>query len=103
MLFPLIVLAAVFMLIAVRQAGNIKLHIWQVMLLGALTVALTGQISPASALKSINFDVMLFLFEHWKKAAIFRIFPTGFSGGHALQTCSFCLFCSEVALPRHCF
>ncbi|MBI4180792.1 MAG: anion transporter, partial [Chloroflexi bacterium] len=50
------------MLIAIRQIGSIKLQIWQIMLLGALGVLLAGQISPGRALKSINIDVMLFLF-----------------------------------------
>ncbi|MBI2979828.1 MAG: anion transporter [Chloroflexi bacterium] len=58
----IIVLVVVFGLIAVRQIGNIKLQIWQIMLFGALAVLLTGQISPQMALKSINADVMLFLF-----------------------------------------
>ena len=56
-----IVLLVVFILIAVRQVGNIKLQIWQIMLLGAVSVMLSGQISPERALKSINVDVMLFL------------------------------------------
>jgi Na+/H+ antiporter NhaD/arsenite permease-like protein len=58
----LITLVIVFVLIAVRKIGNIRLQIWHVMLFGALAVLLTGQISPTSALHSINFDVMLFLF-----------------------------------------
>ncbi len=58
----IIILLIVFVLIAVRQIGNIKLQIWQIMLLGALGVLLTRQISPSSALKSINLDVILFLF-----------------------------------------
>jgi Na+/H+ antiporter NhaD/arsenite permease-like protein len=57
-----IVLLVVFVLIAVRQIGNIKLQIWQIMLLGAVAVLVSGQISPSDALKSINPDVMLFLF-----------------------------------------
>lgn len=57
-----IVLLVVFVLIAVRQIGNIKLQIWQIMLLGAVVVLLSRQISPLSALKAINPDVMLFLF-----------------------------------------
>ena len=61
-MIPIIILLAVFILIAVRQIGNIKLQIWQIMLLGALAVLLTRQISPEGALKSINVDVMLFLF-----------------------------------------
>ena len=58
----IIVLLVVFVLIAVRQVGRFHLQIWQAMLLGALTVLLTGQISPAEALKAINLDVILFLF-----------------------------------------
>ena len=59
---PIIVLLAVIALIAVRQIGSLKLQIWQIMLLGALAVLITGQISPLDALNSINPDVMLFLF-----------------------------------------
>jgi len=61
-MIALITLAVVFILIAVRRIGNIRLQIWQIMSLGAVTVLLTGQISPASALKAVNLDVMLFLF-----------------------------------------
>jgi Na+/H+ antiporter NhaD/arsenite permease-like protein len=57
-----IVLAAVFLLIAVRQVGRFTLRIWQIMLFGALTVLLFGQISPADAARAINIDVMVFLF-----------------------------------------
>ncbi len=62
MIIPIIILVAVFVLIAIRQIGTIKLHIWQIMLFGAIAVLITGQISPTNALKSINVDVMLFLF-----------------------------------------
>lgn len=61
-MISLIILAIVFVLIAVRQLGSIRFQIWQIMLLGALGVLLTGQISPEKALRSINPDVMLFLF-----------------------------------------
>lgn len=57
-----IVLAAVFILIAVRQAGRFTFRIWQVMLLGAFAVLITGQISPPEALAAIRPDVMIFLF-----------------------------------------
>ncbi|MEM4263129.1 MAG: SLC13 family permease [Thermoplasmata archaeon] len=57
-----IVLFAVFILIAVRQVGRFKLKIWQVMSIGALVVLLFGEISPLDAIASINIDVMLFLF-----------------------------------------
>lgn len=59
---PLLVLVAVFMLIAIRRIGRLRLQIWQIMLLGAFAVLVTGQISPEAALRSINLDVMLFLF-----------------------------------------
>ena len=62
MIIPIIVLAIVFLLIATRQIGNIKLQIWQIMLFGAIVVLITNQISPYDALKSINLDVMIFLF-----------------------------------------
>jgi len=58
----IIVLLVVFVLIAVRQIGRFRLQIWQAMLLGAVAVLVTGQISPAEALKAINLDVILFLF-----------------------------------------
>lgn len=57
----IITLAVVFLLIAVRQIGNTRLKIWQVMLCGAMTVMLTGEISPRAAFQAINFDVIFFL------------------------------------------
>ena len=62
MYLPLIILAAVFLLIAVRQVGRFNLKIWQIMLGGAVAVLITGQISPLDAALAINIDVMLFLF-----------------------------------------
>lgn len=62
MILPLIILAVVFALIAVRRVGDIKLQLWQIMLFGAIAVLATGQISPVNAFKSVNLDVMLFLF-----------------------------------------
>lgn len=58
----IITLLAVFVIIAVRQIGNVRLQIWRIMLLGASAVLVAGQISLQSALASINADVMLFLF-----------------------------------------
>jgi Na+/H+ antiporter NhaD/arsenite permease-like protein len=58
----IVILIIVFILIAVRQVGNVRLQIWQIMLLGALGVLFSGQISPLKAVKAINPDVMLFLF-----------------------------------------
>ncbi len=61
-ILPLVVLGLVFALIAVRQAGRLQIRIWHIMLAGAIAVLLSGQISPVNALRSINADVMLFLF-----------------------------------------
>ncbi len=62
MIIPIVVLFAVLVLIATRRIGNIRLQIWQIMMLGAIAVLLTGQISPTNALMSVNLDVILFLF-----------------------------------------
>jgi Na+/H+ antiporter NhaD/arsenite permease-like protein len=61
-MISLITLACVFILIAVRKVGNIRLRIWKIMLLGALVVLITGQISLANAGKAINVDIIVFLF-----------------------------------------
>jgi Na+/H+ antiporter NhaD/arsenite permease-like protein len=61
-MISIIILAIVFVLIAVRQIGNIKLQIWQIMLGGAIAVLVTKQISFSDAFSAINFDVILFLF-----------------------------------------
>jgi len=62
MSISLVVLLGVFVLIAVRQVGNVRLQIWQVMGVGALIVLLTGEIPPAAAFHAIHMDVLLFLF-----------------------------------------
>ena len=61
MIIPIIVLLVVLILIAVRQVGNVRFQIWQIMLGGALAVLFTNQISVQNAIDSINLDVMLFL------------------------------------------
>jgi Na+/H+ antiporter NhaD/arsenite permease-like protein len=61
-MISIVVLGIVFVLIAVRQVGNFRLCIWQIMLFGAVVVLATLQISPLDALKAINVDVILFLF-----------------------------------------
>jgi Na+/H+ antiporter NhaD/arsenite permease-like protein len=75
-------LAFVLILIAVRQVGKNSLAIWQIMLLGALAVLFTGQISPADALAAVNLDVMIFL------AAMFVI-------GEAMQDSGYLLSLSN--------
>ena len=62
MIIPIIVLGIVFILIAARDIGKIRLQIWQVMLGGAVMVLLTGQITPIDAFHAIDFDVIFFLF-----------------------------------------
>ncbi|MDQ1311732.1 MAG: hypothetical protein QG605_271, partial [Euryarchaeota archaeon] len=57
----LVALAAVLLLIAVRQVGKKSLAIWQIMLLGAVAVLVTGQVSLPEAAAAINLDVMIFL------------------------------------------
>ncbi len=61
-MIPIIVLTLVFVLIIVRRIGKFRFQIWQIMALGAIAVLATLQISPLNALKSINLDVMFFLF-----------------------------------------
>ena len=58
----IIVLAAVFLLIAVRRIGRFHFELWQIMLFGAAAVLATGQIGPLQALHAIDPDIMLFLF-----------------------------------------
>jgi Na+/H+ antiporter NhaD/arsenite permease-like protein len=55
-------LAVVFILIAIRQVGNIRFQIWQIMILGAGAVLVTGQIALLDAFHAVNLDVMFFLF-----------------------------------------
>lgn len=59
---PVIVVVAIFLLIAIRKIGSTRLQIWHIMLGGAVIVLITGRISPIAAMESINIDVMLFLF-----------------------------------------
>jgi Na+/H+ antiporter NhaD/arsenite permease-like protein len=62
MMISVVILALVFLFTAIRQVGNIRLDIWQIMCMGALGVLLTAQISITDAIAGINVDVMLFLF-----------------------------------------
>ena len=58
----LVVVLAVFVLIAVRQIGHVRLQFWQIMTAGAVVVLLAGEITPVHAWDAINFDVLFFLF-----------------------------------------
>ena len=72
-MLPIIILAAVFLLIAVRQVGRFRFEIWQVMCAGAAAVLLTGGIEPAAALAAIDPDVMLFLFGMFAAGQVFEL------------------------------
>ncbi|MDD5510395.1 MAG: anion transporter [Dehalococcoidales bacterium] len=61
-MISIVILIVVFVLIAVRQIGRVRFQIWQIMLFGAIGVLVSGQISLAQAARSINLDVILFLF-----------------------------------------
>lgn len=61
-MLAIIILFLVFILIIVRKIGKFRLHIWQIMTLGAAGVLVTGQISVADSVKSVNLNVLLFLF-----------------------------------------
>ena len=80
-MLPVYVLCLVFLLTIIRQIGNIRLDLWQIMGLGAFVVLLTGQISIQEAIEAIDLDVMLFLF------GVFAI-------GQALETSGYLSFIS---------
>ncbi len=61
-MISLITLIIVFVLIAIRQIGKVRLNIWQIMTGGAIIVLLFDQISIPAAFNAINFDVIFFLF-----------------------------------------
>lgn len=61
MFIPLVILSIIFLLIAVRQIGTIRLQIWQIMLGGAVVLLTLQQISLQEAFHAIDFDVILFL------------------------------------------
>ena len=78
-------LAAVLILVAIRQVVGFKLEIWKIMLLGAMAVVLTGQISPGEAAGAVNLDVMIFL------AGMFVIGESMQESGYLLHL-SYCVF-----------
>lgn len=59
---PIVILIIVLFLITLRQLLNLSIEIWQIMLLGAISVIVLNEISLSSAIESIDIDVMLFLF-----------------------------------------
>ena len=62
MLHPVVVLAAVFAIVAVRRVGGVKFQIWQIMLGGAVVAVFSGAITSSAALAAVNVDVLVFLF-----------------------------------------
>ena len=72
-MFPVLILAAVFLLTAVRQVRGYRLEIWQVMCGGAAAVLLSGDLRPAAALAAVDSDVMLFLFGMFAAGQVFEL------------------------------
>jgi Na+/H+ antiporter NhaD/arsenite permease-like protein len=60
--FPILVLALVFLLIAVRRVGALHVPIWASMLFGAMATLAAGSIGLGTAWEAIDGEVMLFLF-----------------------------------------
>jgi Na+/H+ antiporter NhaD/arsenite permease-like protein len=58
----LLILVAVFVVIAARKIGRVPVKIWHAMTAGAVLVLVTRQISPHGAMQAIDLDVMVFLF-----------------------------------------
>ena len=58
----LLILLAVFVVIAARKIGRVPVKIWHAMTAGAVLVLVTGQISLPDAMQAIDLDVMVFLF-----------------------------------------
>jgi Na+/H+ antiporter NhaD/arsenite permease-like protein len=56
------IVVAVFVMVAVRRIGPYRLRFWQIMALGAIAMLAFSQLTPAEALRGIDFDVMFFLF-----------------------------------------
>lgn len=62
MQLSIMLLAIILFLIIVRKIGPVRLHMWQIMLGGAILMLLFGQIRIDEAMAAIDYDVMLFLF-----------------------------------------
>lgn len=60
-MLSVLVLASVFVLIAVRRVGRFRLQIWHIMLGGAVAMFLLGKTNIFTALASIEWEVILFL------------------------------------------
>ncbi|HAV92406.1 TPA: anion transporter, partial [candidate division WOR-3 bacterium] len=60
--FPLIIVSIVLIATALRSNSLFRAEIWMIMALGAVIVIAVGSISFSDAIKSINFDVIVFLF-----------------------------------------
>ncbi|MCL5423709.1 MAG: SLC13 family permease [Candidatus Marsarchaeota archaeon] len=58
---PILIVVAVFVLVAIRSAIYKKLRIWWITMAGAIVMLLLGQISINLAITYVNFDIILFL------------------------------------------
>lgn len=61
-MIPLLILALVFVLVALRQFLTFRIQVWQVFLAGAFLSVISGSIPIQDAVRAINPDVMVFLF-----------------------------------------
>ena len=82
-MLSVIIVILIFLAIAVRQVGRLRLEVWSVMAVGARLVLLTGEISPGKAWTAIDWDVLVFL------AGMFVVgeglYRSGFLAAHAAR------------------
>ena len=82
---PIILLVAVFIAIAIRKVGQLHLPIWLIMLIAAIIVLISGDISIRKAYHAINFEVLFYLF------GVF-IIGQALESSHYLEHLSFKIF-----------
>lgn len=105
----IMILLLVLIAIAFRNVVNVAIPIWSIMLAGALLAILFQQITPMSALRAVDIDIMLYLFgvfticqaaeasgylEHLTE----RLFCFSSTGRHALIIIVFVLGLSSALL-----
>src|SRR5580700_6473683 len=108
---PISIMILLVMLIAIafRKVINIAMPIWSIMLAGALLAILFQQITPMSALRAIDIDIMLYLFgvfticqaaetSGYLEHLTDRLFSLSSTGKHALIIIVFILGLSSALL-----
>ncbi|MDA4847425.1 SLC13 family permease [Hoeflea poritis] len=76
MTVSLAVAIAIFFLISIRQWLPPAVRIWQIMLVGAVVLLLTGRIAPSDALEAIDWNVIGYLFGVFSIAS--ALYDSGF-------------------------